>query len=178
MAKSPDRTPVEVRVERMLNEARARIDDASILSKSIARQSDADYLLDLLAFEILLKAVHLVHVGDPERHHSYGQIFNALPAEVQSALVMSAVERMSTSADYSNVSKLLAVFSENFIALRYPYEAYKALSTEQYAELGQSWVDRGAREDEATFIYHPQELYGLNYALIQHLEAFLGVAPS
>lgn len=161
------------RVERMLKEARARAAESDLLSRCVAEQSDGGYLLSLLAFEILLKAAYLVHVGKPKRSHSYAQLFDALPADVQSGLVNSAVERMSTSADYTDIQKLLCVFSRNFISLRYPYEAYECLSSEEYRKLIESWVERGAREKDATFVYHPEELFGLMHAFKQHLQDWL-----
>lgn len=173
-----DDTLRRTKVERMLKEARARAADSALLSRSVAKQSDADYLLSLLAFEILLKAAHLAHIGTPNRSHSYRQLFDTLPRDVRSALVKVAVDRMSTSADYSDVPKLLDVFSQNFISLRYPYEAYENLSAEEYAKLGESWVARGAPDEEATFVYHPEELFGLAHALDQHLQAWLNPDPS
>jgi HEPN domain-containing protein len=125
MATAKDGAQRRTRVERMLNEARVRAADSELLSASLAKQSDADYLLRLLAFEVLLKATHLVHVGDPRRSHSYGQLFSAFSSQLQEDLVKAAVERMTTSADYSDVAKLLSVFSRDFISLRYPYEAYE-----------------------------------------------------
>ena len=162
----------------MLQAARGRLADSRFLSQSIAKQSDADHLLELLAFEILLKAIHLIHTGTPRRSHSYNQLFDALPSEVRSKLVKAAAERMSTSADYSDLPNLLSTFSRNFVNLRYPYEAYEELSAQEYAELGQSWVDRGAREEDATSVYHPDELYGLIHALEEHLSTWLAtVSP-
>lgn len=161
------------KVERMLKEARARLADGEILSETSATQSDADYLLKLLAFEILLKATHLVHVGPPGKSHSYGQLFNGLPSELQSKLVEEAADRMSTGADYSNVPELLSIFQQNFVALRYPYEAYEHLSHEEYRRLGEAWAKRKAPEEEATFVYRPEELFGLAHALDQHLESWL-----
>ncbi len=161
----------------MLKEARARVADGELLERSLAAQSDGAYLLRLLAFEILLKATHLAHVGMPERSHSYRQLFNALPSGVRSAIVKSAIERMSTSADYADVPKLLCVFKENFVGLRYPYERYENCSAEEYADLGESWVARGAPEEEAIFVYNPEELRGLIHALELHLQAWLNAEP-
>ncbi len=173
MATREEETLLRATVDRMLKEARGRIADGDLLSGSLSKQSDADYLLRLLAFEILLKAVHLMHVGKPKRSHSYCELFDALPDGVRSSLVNAAGERMSTSADYSDIPELLRTFSDNFIRLRYPYEDYENLSPEEYAELGEAWIARGAPECEATFVYHPEGLYGLTHALEQHLTEWL-----
>ena len=49
----------------------ARLADGETLARNVNQQSDSGYLLELLGFEILLKAAHLVHVEKPKRSHSY-----------------------------------------------------------------------------------------------------------
>ena len=39
--------------------------------------------------------------------------------------------------------------------------------------LGQEWVAKGARLAEATFVYHPEELYGLTVALQSEVQGWL-----
>jgi hypothetical protein len=80
---------------------------------------------------------------------------------------------MSTSADYSNLPDLLEVFSQNFISLRYPFERYEGLTVEAYRQRGASWASSGAPWESADFVYHPEELYGLVFALQAEREAWL-----
>ncbi len=80
---------------------------------------------------------------------------------------------MSTSAGYSDIGALLDTYSQNFVALRYSYEAYEGLSEDEYARLGAEWLARGAQEAEARFVYHPEELYGLSFAIEQRISKWL-----
>jgi HEPN domain-containing protein len=162
----------------MKREAEDRLADADFLSQSICRRSDANYLLQLLAFEILLKAVLRITSVNAKRGHSYRDLFEALPAETQASVRRRAIERMGNGADYSGLPKLLETFGRNFIALRYPYERYEGLSDEAYAAMGEAWVRRGAPLGSATFVYHSEELYGLNFALLAELDAWSGAQAS
>jgi hypothetical protein len=173
MVNAEDKALLRARIERMLEEARDRVADSDLLSQSVGKRSDADYLLRLLAFEILLKAIHLLYVGKLTRSHTYGELFDALPSRVRSGLLKAALERMATAADYSNVPRLLATFSKNFISLRYPYEAYQDLSPVELSRLGESWIARGAPEEEATFVYHSEELFGFLFSFESHLQGWL-----
>jgi HEPN domain-containing protein len=159
------------RIQRMADVANLRLADAAKLGRDALRESDSDYLLRLLAFEILLKALVRINNGSPGRNHSYQRLFQSLPDEVKARVVLSATQRMSTSADYSSMAKLLDRFSKNFIALRYPYEAYESLSADGYRAAGESWVAKGAPLSEAVFVYYPEELLGLTLAVqaeVQH----------
>jgi len=160
---TPD--PLVARIDRMAAAASGRLADADVLEQSLRATSDSGYLLRLLAFEILLKALVRINGVTPEKSHSYLDLFHALPDTVRDRVVARAAERMSTSANYSSLPDLLHTFATNFTALRYPYEAYENVSTEALKGAGKGWVARGAQDAEATFVYHPEELFGLTFAL-------------
>lgn len=149
----------------MYKQAEGRLNDADILSKNINRETDSNYLLELLAFELLLKCIAYINTGNQLGGHDYLKIFNALSDEKKNNILTLATERMSASADYSDISNLLNIWSKNFILLRYPYEKYEGMSKKEYRELGINWVTEGANIEKATFVYFPNELYGLNHAL-------------
>ena len=157
----------------MQSDAEDRLADANLLAQSASKQSDADYLLRLLAFELLLKAVLQVHVGEAGRSHSYPKLFGSLPKMVRDRLMDLAAERMCGSADYGAVDELLDVFESNFVKLRYPYEAYEGFSESEFRRLGQEWKDAGFPTEEAVFVYHPLELEGLIYGLQLVLRTWL-----
>ena len=161
-------------VERIVRDAERRLADANLLAEHPRKSSDADYLLKLLAFELLLKALNSAHRGRVEKHHGYVGLFSQLPDEVQQRVKAGAAERMTIYADYSNFDELLRVFSKNFVALRYPYECYEGLSRAEYHSLGEEWLANGAREDDASFVLHPFELDGLIDSLRAELAAWLG----
>ncbi len=55
---------LHAQVSRMLASARSRRDDAELLQRHVG-SSDSGYLLNLLAFEVLLKALVLAETGKP-----------------------------------------------------------------------------------------------------------------
>lgn len=154
-----------LRVKLMLREAKYLMEDANRLRGQLNSQSNGGYLLDLLALEILLKCCVVIETGKLERGHDYVQIFLMLNRETREALIGSAADRMSTSADYTDTYWLLSLYGSNFIRMRYPYEAYGCISEAEYLRLGSEWIERGALVEEATFDFRPNELYGLLYAL-------------
>jgi hypothetical protein len=160
-------------VARMKREAEDRLADASILRGCIGRRSDANYLLELLAFEILLKAVCRINKVELKRNHSYAALFAALPSATRESVVRRAKERMGASVDYSDLPSLLATFARNFIVLRYPYEAYEGLTDEEYRALGENWIAKGAPLTSATFVYHSEALYGLTVAFTGEIDDWL-----
>ena len=119
----------------------------------------------MLAFEILLKCLLRIHLGKQIKGHDYKKLFNKLPVNVQEMLVELTKERMAPLADFSNLEKLLHVWTRNFIKLRYPYEEYEGLLESEYIELGETWVREGSKTENAKFVYYPNELKGLIFAL-------------
>lgn len=162
-----------VRIQRMVDVANLRLADADDLGRKALRESDSDYLLRLLAFEILLKALVRINNGSPGRGHAYKKLFQLLPHGVAQRVTAGAAERMSTSADYSRMTELLDTLSDNFVALRYPYEAYESVSAEALKDAGKAWAAKDGPLSEATFVYHPEELYGLTFALQREVQDWL-----
>ena len=152
----------------MLKEALQRLDDAEVLHQSIGftSRTDSVHLLKLLGFELLLKLVYEVALNKKSNHgHDYKKIFEHLPQSLQSKLLTLASQRIGPSALTENSSSILKEWSANFIALRYPYERYESLTEEQYTELGEQWIAKGASLNDATFRFYPEELFGMLHAL-------------
>jgi HEPN domain-containing protein len=163
-------------VQRMSASAIDRLADATLLQRNLSTVSDSGYLLELLAFEILLKALVLLNGHAPDRTHSYLELFRLLPDPVQDRVREKAVTRMTTSADYSSLPDLLQDFATNFTLLRYPYEAYAGVSEEAVKAAGRGWLAKDAPLSEAVFVYHPEELTGLLFALTSEVDAWLDTA--
>lgn len=161
----------------MASEASKRLNDASILSATVGANPDSGYLLELLAFELLLKAVVRIHGKSPAKDHFYDKLFDNLPERVRLRILETAADRMTTAADYRCLDSLLSRWSQNFIDLRYPYERYEQLSEEEYQAKGAEWVKRGAPLAEADFVYHPSELHGMVFALQQEVQRWLAATP-
>lgn len=156
----------------MHREAIERLTDSAFLAEHLVSRADSSYLLGLLAFEILLKAVVLIHSGCPDRSHSYVDLYDLLPADVQNRVVQ--IGRTARSdCDLTHWHDLLSVFGSNFVKLRYPYERYRGMTEEEYHERGRQWADSGSPLDEADFVYHPAELSALTHGLRVEVEVWV-----
>jgi hypothetical protein len=154
-----------LQIKLMYKEAKVRMHDAEILSEKINFESDSNYLLQLLAFELLLKAVALIHNGRFYENHNYQNLFESLPEKIRDQL-MGRITRWSDKAlTKRELQKLLVLYKNNFVRLRYPFEAYKKMNESEYLDYGKLWVELGAPVEEAEFQYYPEQLYGLVKAL-------------
>ena len=156
-------------VARMCRLAEEYLADAQLLSTASNRQSHADYLLQITAFEILLKALRITHGLPPKRNHSYSDLFDDLPEPVKLQVRTLASERLGPSVDYSRLSDFLKAYTYNFGALRYSYEPYEGQTDEQVHKSGTQWLEAGAKVEEADFAFYPEELFGLTEALLSLL---------
>ncbi len=162
-----------LRLKLMHREAVNRLHDAGILSKNLFRASDSNYLLELLAFELLLKAVALIHTHRFDENHNYQQLFESLPPSVRDHLRARATHWSQKEFDKPKLQKLLNLYRNNFVRLRYPFEAYKKMTESEYLEYGNLWVELGAPIEEAEFHYYPEELYGLVKAIQEEVENYI-----
>lgn len=162
-----------LQIKLMYKEAIGRLHDAEILSKNINRESDSDYLLQLLTFELLLKAVALIHTGRFKEDHNFQQLFESLPGSVRDQLMARATHWSEKSLTKRELQELLVLYSNNFVRLRYPFESYKKMNESEYLDYGKLWVELGAPVEEAEFQYYPEELYGLVKALQEEVERCL-----
>jgi hypothetical protein len=74
------------------------------------------------------------------------------------------------------VPELLDTFTTNFTALRYPYEAYDHVSADAFKGAGRGWATKGAPETDAIFVYHPEEIVGLTFALTTDIQEWLNAS--
>ncbi len=168
-----NKSAILLQVKLMYHEATSRLSDADLLSSSLYKQSDSDYLIRILAFEILLKGLCLINMGDYCKGHNYKKIFYSFTEPLQKSLIASASERMGGAVNYTNISKLLECYGSNFIDLRYPHERYRGDTETAYIGRGNTWMENGALLEEATFVYYPTELTGLIYAASSEIESWL-----
>jgi HEPN domain-containing protein len=171
MSNAPD-------IDRMRRVAEGFLHDATLLQSDLRRESDGAYLLQLTAFEILLKAVLRFSGHSPQPTHRFADLFNGLPATVRDRVLNNASARFGPHADFSQPMALLEELGKNFIALRYSYEPYQGLPAEEYDALGQGWAESGAAPMRATFRYHPMELTALTESLQRELPAMPGQSDS
>ncbi|MGP8446432.1 hypothetical protein [Burkholderia vietnamiensis] len=152
----------------MYREALERLDDVEAL-RGVRPDSNASYLLELIAFELLLKfTAYTAEPANIERkksfRHDYKKIFDALPPTVQSRLLALAGERIGPSG-LSDRDKVFADWTANFDGLRYPFEKYEDDTAGEYEERGSTWLSEGGLLEDATFRFHSEELFGMLYAL-------------
>ncbi|QCW24442.1 hypothetical protein FE772_00905 [Lysobacter enzymogenes] len=151
----------------MIKESEKRLASAELL-RSRQDDSDSAYLLELLAFELLLKLVtEKTTQSIAPWHHHYDRIFDSLSRSTQDEILRLAGERIGPSALSSDHLGVLRDLSSNFVGLRYPYEKYSNMSEQEFSAVGANWIASGARTAEADYRYHPEELLGLTSALQQ-----------
>ena len=155
-----------LRLRLMRQEALQRLEDARVLATaSTSAFSNSAHLLSLLGFELLLKLVYELAVGSRAQGHKYQALFAGLPSAVQQSLLNTASERIGPSSLSTVPEKVLSDWSDNFVKLRYPYEKYEGMTEVEYQRLGEEWVARDGPLEDATFRYHPEELFGMLHAL-------------
>lgn len=159
------------RLTRMRDEAEARMHDADILAASLHRRSDSHALLEVLAFEVLLKAALLIaHGVPPKGNHKYGELWNDLPFDVRTQLLTHAKQRMAGHTDFSDMENLLNWWQFVFLKARYYYELYDGYTLDEQRAEGDHWISIGAPADKAKVQYFPLELRCLTEALLTHVD--------
>lgn len=76
-----------LQIKLLHKEAMDRLHDAELLHKNINQKTDSGYLLELLAFELLLKTVSLINVGKYCRNHNYQQLYEFLPQKIRKRIL-------------------------------------------------------------------------------------------
>lgn len=155
-----------VRHKLMLQESDRRRASAELL-RAAGDNSDSAYLLELLAFELLLKVVVEQSTKSVAHGHKYQDLFALLSSLEQSNILRIAGERIGPSALGTDHKGVLADLGSNFVGLRYPYEKHGNLSQEEYRRVGTAWIATGAQLGDADYRYYPEELLGLIFALRQ-----------
>ena len=153
----------------MRESAAARWQDAQTLVQvdPLGDRSDSEVLLSLLAFELLLKCLlHINGIKPSGQGHKYRKLFQQLPWANQSEILDFAIARIGPDSKLSYDYRIvLETLGENFIRLRYPYEAYMHVTEGEYYEMGEDWLSRGAPDEGANRVLYSNELFGLTEAL-------------
>ncbi len=150
----------------MLQESERRFASAELL-QAAEDSSDSAYLLRLIGFELLLKVVVEKFTQAVAHGHNYKDLFALLSPQQQADALRIAGERIGPSALATDHDGVLADLGSNFVKLRYPHEKYGHLTQQEYARVGSAWIAAGAKLADADYRYHPEELFGLTFALRQ-----------
>ncbi len=150
-------------LQQIYKEGKGRYEDGDFLSNK--RDSDSGYLLQLLGFELLLKAALYIDKEKRNTTHNYKAIYHTLGRDVK-AQIISEAKIFSQIFDIDErIEKILEKFSYNFERLRYPFESYKGFTETEYLDYGKLYADLGYPDHEAEFEYYPEELRGLFLSL-------------
>lgn len=133
--------------KRMLIEANKKIIDAEILAESPSAQSDAQALISIMGFEILLKCAIKISGQEPSSTHNYQKLWMALPGYAQKHVLKLAQDRMAGHTDFSDLPKVLGWFQTVYEKGRYFYEFYEGYTIEEQRELGEFWVEVSRGQD-------------------------------
>jgi hypothetical protein len=157
-------------IQRMLVDAKARLNDADILAKSQNCTSDSQALLRILALEVLLKTAQFICNGNYKYNHKYVDFWLELPEYARTQIVEIAELEYPERTDFSDIEKLLRAYEFVFTKARYYFELYKNYTLAEQQELGEYWVEIGAPNDEADVQYFPMELTALTTGIITFIE--------
>ncbi|WP_367848594.1 hypothetical protein [Rhodoferax sp. WC2427] len=154
----------------MYSEAQDRLHDADLLAASLNRMSNSESIIRILAFEVLLKAALLVSRQEPKQSHNYRTLWLGMPGYARKEILAFASERMPGLANLSQIEKFLFWYQYIFEKSRYHYELYDGYTLAEQNELGQSWLETGARTEDAVVQYYPLELECLIAGLKAYIE--------
>jgi len=160
---------VRLRHDLIIREIVMRQQTVDVLEGAIfADESDSKYLIKLIIFELLLKIVYENCLGFfAPKIHSYEKIFTLLPQDIQGKILTIAEQCNQKLNLRVSHSKVLKTLGRNFVNMRYPYEKYRGMTESKYKTKGSEWIAKGAEEKDADFIYYPNELDALTFALKQ-----------
>lgn len=155
---------------RMYHEAISRIHDADILSSTLSKKSDSDAIVRILGFEVLLKCALLVCSGKLHMGHSYAGLWRKIPQDQRQSILVDAKQRMPGHSNLEDIEKLLDAYERIFMNARYSYEENQDLSDARVRKKGEVWLEQGAKDEDADFVYYPMELECLIHGLCLFIE--------
>ena len=151
----------------MYQEAMYRHHDAHLLG-TLDCISDSQIIIDILAFEVLLKCAIFVETNELRWGRNYSGLWLELSLPAREAIVLFANER-DLAADFRDVDNLLKDFSAVFTEARYYFEYYETKTIEEQSREGRDWIDNGAKLHEAKVRYHCRELFCLIKGLDEYI---------
>lgn len=127
-------------------------------------------VLDILAFEILLKALVLAEGKEPKFSHKYYEGWLKLDTETRARLIEYASVRFAGHSDFSDPEKLMTAWNEAFTKYRYDYEVNETRSIDEIERVSEQW---DGSNETADFAFYPLELLGLIEAIQAELKNHL-----
>ena len=146
--------------------------DADLLAGSGQNRSGGEFLLSILALELLLKCALKLSGGNPIHTHNYFELWQNLNQPLRVSLLKKASSRSGWYPDSDDLLEVLTALTEAFIHGRYEYDIHSELNQAEFSKIGKHWDGNPKTSDYATY---PSERRSLIYALRCHLETELGV---
>ncbi|MGH1461115.1 MAG: hypothetical protein ACRBB6_03675 [Neptuniibacter sp.] len=155
-------------LKQVVHEGKLRYRDGEYLDTK--RNGDSGYLLRLLGFELLLKAVLYYDKKQEDYSHNYYAVYCTLSRPLKQVLLSEAQKASQIFDIKDRIENLLKWYEYNFVRLRYPFQSYKSMSESEYQGYSDLYTELGCPDGEAEFEYYPEELRGLFLALEAYLD--------
>ena len=147
-------------------------------------------VLDILAFEILLKALVLAEGKEPNFGHDYGKGWRKLDTGTCARLIEFARMRFAGDSDFRELEKLMKAWTRAFTKHRYDYEENEERSIDEIKRVSKQWFSEELKNqlwdgerwnseawkksnETADFAFYPLELRGLTEAIQTELKNHL-----
>ncbi|WP_284263695.1 hypothetical protein [Roseicyclus amphidinii] len=174
-------------IRRRVESASAYLRAGQCLRTKLEDFGPSGTVLDILAFEILLKALVLAEGKEPKFSHDYYEGWLKLDTETRARLIKYASVRFAGHSDFSDPEKLMTAWNEAFTKYRYDYEVNETRSIDEIKRVSQQWFseelknqrwdseawdnERSKKSNEtADFAFYPLELRGLAEAIQAELK--------
>jgi hypothetical protein len=153
-----------------MESASAYLRAGQCLSEILGDFGPSGTVLNILAFEILLKALVHAEGKEPTFGHDYYEGWLKLDTETRARLIAFASVRFAGHSDFSDPEKLMKTWSEAFTKYRYDYEANETRFIDEIKRVSDEW--NGSNET-ADFAFYPLERRGLTEAIQAELKNHL-----
>jgi hypothetical protein len=157
-------------IRRRIETASAYLRAGRCLSTKLEDFGPSGTVLDILAFEILLKALVFAEGKDQGFGHDYYKGWCQLNEATRASLVDFASVRFAGHSDFSDVEKLMNAWKRTFTAYRYDYEVNETRSIDEIKRVSEDW---DGSNETADFAFYPLELRGLTEAIEAELETYV-----
>jgi len=151
---------------------------ARILAEEDADTGNSSTFLEILAFEILLKAALRLEARDNQISHNYVCGWARLSENTRNFALKTGTERYRPDWAPADPTRTLADLRRAFTDGKYGYEALETIgdgTREGNIARGEAWLEAGAPENEADFNFRPRERAVLIYGLRHWIDQRLGV---
>ena len=153
-----------------MESASAYLRAGQCLSEILGDFGPSGTVLNILAFEILLKALVHAEGKEPKFGHDYDKGWLKLDTETRARLIESASVRFAGHSDFSDPEKLMTAWNEAFTKYRYDYEVNETRSIDEIKRVSEQW---DGSNETADFAFYPLELLGLTEAIEAELKNHL-----